>query len=181
MSILKRRFASKEEYFHLFLVCAFPVHVWAIINLLNSAPSLILEMNSFQIMSVAAYVLVFALFESILLFISLVLVSLLLPAKYLAEKLLPVGTMIVLVASLSVILIHLYENWEPESIEFAQWAIVWIMLGTAAILLSAVWMQRNRRLLDVFRASAERVSILSLVYLTADVLGLFLILIRNVT
>jgi hypothetical protein len=179
MSILSRSYASKREYLRLFLVCAFPVHVWAIINLLNSVPSLILEMNALQLMSVASYVFVFALFESFLVFIALILASLLLPAEYFTARLLPVGAMIVLTASISVILIHLYDTWQLESIEFSLWAITWIILGLVAIAFSAAWMGRNHRLLDAFRSGAERVSILSVVYISADLLGLFLILIRN--
>jgi hypothetical protein len=92
---------------------------------------------------------------------------------------LPVGAMIVLTASISVILIHLYDTWQLESIEFSLWAITWIILGLVAIAFSAAWMGRNHRLLDAFRSGAERVSILSVVYISADLLGLFLILIRN--
>lgn len=176
---IKSRFGSKVEYFQLFLVCAFPIHIWAIINFFNSMPSMLLKMNNVQLLGVAAYVFVFALFESLLVFGFLFLISVILPRRYLASRLVPIGSLVVILASISVALIHLYDVWELDSIEFNQWAALWVIFGLSALALTMIWMRRNQRVEAIIRSGAERLSLLSLVYVSVDVLGLLVILFRN--
>jgi hypothetical protein len=136
-------------------------------------------MNAIQLVSVIAYVFVFALFESLIVFGLLFLISLIMPPRLSDTQLLPVGTLIILLASISVVLIHLYEVWEFESIKFGQWAALWVGLGLAGIALTIIWMKGNQRVESVIRSAVERVALLSLVYVSLDGLGLFVILIRN--
>lgn len=179
MDIFKRRLASKSEYFQLFLICAFPIHVWAILNLLYSAPAMALQMNVIQLLSVVAYVGAYALFESLLLFALLFLGSVLLPERFFRAKLIPIGAILVFFVSLSAMLIHLYTSWRIAVIRFPYWVGLWVAFGLAAAALMAGWVSRNRGLEGAIRSGVERLALLSLVYLSIDLLGVVVILARN--
>ena len=180
MVTFRRRLASKNEYFLLFLVTAFPVHVWAILGFLHTVPSLLLEMNAIQIMSVAAYVIALAFMESSLIFAILFLVSLVLPERFFSSKLIPVGTIWIFFVSIIAASVHLYKTWWPGVIQFVQQAGLWVMVAWIAIgLLAWYGVSQNQKVEKVIQSVAEKLSLLSLIYLCADILGLFVILVRN--
>jgi hypothetical protein len=176
---IQGRLAPQGEYLKLFLVCVFPVHLWALINLANTVPSLLLLMNTRQMISVAAYVLAFALFESLAIFTLLFLASILIPFRYFGTQLVPLGSSVVLIASISAVLIHFHDAWDIEAIKFNQWATLWTVLGLATIGLAVLIVSRHSRIARAIRSGAERVSVLSFAYLTIDILGLLVILARN--
>jgi hypothetical protein len=171
--------ASKREYIQLFLVCAFTIHVWAIIDYLQRVPELDLRMNLLQMAGVAAYVLVFALFESLLVFGLLFVASLMLPARLLKGRILPVGSIFILLVAIPAYLIHLYNIWHIEQLDMKQWVILWVAVGVLLMGAMIYWMVRNEKIERAICSGIERLSVLSLVYLTADLAGGLLILFSN--
>jgi len=100
MGIFRDKWSAKSEYLQLFLVCAFPIHVWAYINLFNDMPAMVLEMGVWRILGVTAYVLVFALLESLLVFGLILLVSFILPERLFGVKFVHVGAIFILTCSI---------------------------------------------------------------------------------
>jgi hypothetical protein len=114
LDIFNRRLASKKEYFQLFLVCAFPVHVWAILTLMKWASTLTIPLSGTQIMSVVDYVLLFALLESLFVFGLLFIFE---PDP--AGSIFPLPacsarTVIIFIASISAAFIHFYKVWDIQ-------------------------------------------------------------------
>jgi hypothetical protein len=181
LDTFKRRLALKNEYFQLFLVCAFTIHVWAIIDYLQQVPEMDLRMNVFQMAGVAAYVLVFALFESLLVFGLLFVASLMMPARLLKDRILPVGSIFILMAAIPAYLIHLYSIWHIHQLDLKQWVILWAAVGIVLVGATIYWMVRNKKVEHTIRSGIEKLSVLSLVYLTADLAGGLLILFRNLS
>jgi hypothetical protein len=180
MDTINHRLASKDEYFRLFLVCAFPVHVWAIVTLLKWASVFMIHMNAYQIVSVTAYVLFFALLETLVVFGIFFFLSLVLPPKFLRPHIVSAGAIGILLASITAALIHLYEVWDFERINFHLWAGMWVSLGLVAAISLIFWLKRDQRVDSVIRSSVERLSLLSLIYLILDLLGGLVILMRNI-
>jgi hypothetical protein len=176
---LNRQLASKEEYFQLFLVCAFPVHLWAILTLMKWASTLILPLDGAQILGVVAYVLVFALLESLFVFGLLFALSLILPQRHFHSQLIPVGSVIIFLASTSAAFIHLYQVWKFEVIPPNLWAGFWVFLGLAAVFPLVHLVKRNQRLETAIRSAVEKLTVLSMIYLVFDFLGVFVLLVRN--
>lgn len=179
LAFAQSRLAPRSEYFKLFLVCIFPVHLWALINLANTVPSMLLLMNTRQMISVVAYVLAFALFESLAIFALLFLISSLMPFRYFGAQLVPLGSMVVIIASIAAALIHFHDSWNIQAFQFEHWAVLWVALALAAIGLAAYLVSRHERVAQIIRSGAERLSLLSFAYLTVDVLGVLVILARN--
>lgn len=179
MGTFRNRLFSKEEYVQLFLVVLFPVNVWAIIVFMKRLPAIILLMSTVQLLSVLAYILVFALLESVLIFGFIFLTSLIIPKRSLGSRLVPIGTIVILTASVSAALIHLYDTWDIDAIKFDLWASIWALGGLATAGLLIYWAVRNDRLEGLIKSGVERLSVLAMVYLWADILGALMILFRN--
>jgi hypothetical protein len=177
---MDHRTTSRNEYFQLFLVCVLPIHVWAILVFLRRMPTMLTQLNAFEIVGVAAYVLAFALLESLLLFGILYAVERFLFRRFLKLTPLPVGTVCVFLASATAAMIHLYRDWDIQAISFNLWSVWWAAVGLMAIGLLLAWLKRNQNAEQVILQGVERLSILSMVYLFFDLVGVVVILVRNI-
>jgi hypothetical protein len=174
-----KRSRSKSEYFRLFLIGAFPVHVWAIVNLLHTFPSLLQEMNALQMISILAYVLTFALFESLFVFALLFLVTWFFPPQISSSTLVSVSAVLIFFASLAVTLVHLYGIWKITAFKFDSWVILWAAAGVLASGLVIFLVAKKPKVEKPILSIVERLSLLSILYVSLDVLGVVIVLFRN--
>ena len=72
MGIFKSRRLSRGDLSLSFVAIAFPVHVWAIINILDFLPAWLLRLSTWELAGVISYPLVDALLESCILWVVLV-------------------------------------------------------------------------------------------------------------
>ncbi len=180
MRYIRNNSASKSEYFQLFLVCLFPIQAWALVNLFYSFPSMQLEMTVWQMLSVTAYVFAFALFETLVVFLVLFLLSLMIPRQLFSARLVATGTALVLCASIATILNHLNYLWNIGNGYKSYWSPGWIAAGivSAGLMIWGAW--RSPRMEKILRSGAERVALLSILYLTFDVIGVLIVISRNI-
>jgi hypothetical protein len=181
LDISKPRLPSRKEYFELFLVAAFPVHIWAIFTFLRKLPVLVLPLNLYHVLGAAAYTLASALVESLVVFGLLCLLSILLPAPVFRSRLVPVGTAVILLASICAAFIHFHPVWRIQAIRYSLWAGGWVLIGIAASIPSVYWIGHSSRWQTALQSTAERLALLSQVYLIFDGLAMLLILFRNLT
>lgn len=174
-----RRSRSKSEYFRLFLIGAFPVHIWAIVNLLHTFPSLLLEMNTQEVISILAYVLTFTLVESLFVFALLFLVTWFFPRKISTSTLLAVSAILVFFGSTGVTLVHLYETWKIATFKFESWVTLWAVVGVLASGLSIFLVARKPKVEKPILSIVERLSLLSMLYVSLDLVGVVIVVIRN--
>jgi hypothetical protein len=180
MRISRKKLPDKSEYFKLFLICSFPVHLWAYIDLMHVMPSMVLQMSDWRIVGVAAYVLDFALLESLFVFGVLFLASLLAPGGLFDIKLVQIGSLFVFAASISTVFIHLYRQWHINWLGFTNWVVVWILIGLLLFILGIIGFRRSPRIQNIFQSGIDRLVVLSMIYVSLDLLGLFVILARNI-
>jgi hypothetical protein len=178
-SYVHKNAATRAEYFQLFLICLFPIQAWGLVNLFYSFPSLMLEMTTWQLASVIAYVFTFALFESVVVFALLFLLSLAIPRRFFSARLVATGTALVLCASAAAILNHLYFIWKIKGDAVQYWNAGWIAVGViaAGLMIWSAW--RHPRLEKALLSGAERLALLSLLYFSLDVIGVVIVLSRN--
>lgn len=176
---LRAKLSHKREYFGLFLLCLLPVNLWELLVFFYRLSSMRLIMNAWEIAGVIAYLFAFALFEALFVFGLLFIVSLLLPERMIATRLIPIGAVLIILASLAVSLIHLHDPWDVKFITLKRWEM--LCTGSALILAGGFifWIQRNERVAGAIRALAERLEVLSGFYLGLDLLGLGVVLVRN--
>jgi hypothetical protein len=176
----------------LFLVCIFPIHAWAILMVLLDFEWIGNRSNILDSFGVAAYALVFALFESLLLFIASLAVSLLFPSSWDNKKRLAGMTWMILAITFWAVLAQLYFVLGGKVPAFyATWMIasghpLWILIGTIFpfLLLSASVPLLLVLLREQFSSAtlnlAERLGTLSMLYLFLDLFGFLFILYRNI-
>ena len=156
---------------------AFPLHVWAIVNILVVLPAWLLRMSLGELAGGIGYPLVDALLESALLWLVFVLFSLLLPKKWLAEKFVALSSALAwLLAAWAMGVQFTFDKllrWGP--LEFIPG-----LLLVAASFVCVYWIiQRSPRLQNWIKSAAQALAVPTYLYVACDLLGLVVVILRN--
>jgi hypothetical protein len=95
---------SPPELWTLFLMAAFPTHVWTIVLILQDFSWIAERNNNWDALSVGAYGLVVAFIESLFVFALALVVSFLIPRKWEGKKRVAILTSLVMIAGMWAIL-----------------------------------------------------------------------------
>jgi hypothetical protein len=175
--LLKNRFPSKEQLLLLFAACVFIIHVWSIFIVLREVPAWLLRLNYWDLIGVIAYTQVYALVESLVVFLVLIIFAAILPAKLLRDKLVALGTMFVTISSLWFVLAHyndeLIRNWGAKEFFIVMLAFL------VSIFIPYVLIQRYSKIAVIIDKLMGRIAVLSFAYVFVDVICIFIIVIRN--
>ena len=189
MAIFKQHFPSRQEFGRLVLVTAFPVHFWAIIQFLRHLPALMLHLRPAAIWDVLSYVLGGAFIETVLTAAALTLLAAILPRKLLRAHFLPAASLVVYISAGWAVLFHYaVEITNALTALFAQadflsvylYVLGGIMIGYFATVFLVPHLAHTRpglrRAMEEF---AERVEVLSWIFLLADAAGIVTVVLRN--
>jgi hypothetical protein len=194
-SIFKR--LSTGEMITLFLIVAFPIHAWSIFMVLQDFQWVMERTVSvWDGIGYASYSLMFALFESAVIFIVVWLLSLLLPSRWKSNKIIAgIGTIFISV-SIWAILNQLYFFYNGTSIVqalprlFVDLAhpvrMYYLSVGFVFLLILATivvplfFIDRSKKYVNSTMAVFDRLIILSGLYIFVDVIGIVIVIIRNV-
>jgi hypothetical protein len=175
--MLKNRLPPRQDLLLVFIGCAFPIHVWALLNLFYIIPAWVLRMNLSQLTGSIDYLLVFALLESVVIWGILVLAALALPQAWLRQKFLAQSTTLVLVTTFWSIVVHLNYEFLVSNRGF-------LVVVALAYLVSAgvchILAGRSPRLGMALRNILDRLTVLSFLYIFFDIVGLLVVIARNI-
>ncbi len=147
-----RRIPSRRNIVYTYLACLFPIQVWS-------------------------YPQTFALFESVVIFFPFVLLSALLPRRWLRDKFVALTTGIVYLSAAWFILAHIND------LTVRYWGISqflpWMGLFLSSQILCCFLIQYSEKLESIILSFVGRVAVLSLVYLLIDLVSLTILVIRN--
>jgi len=183
---------SKQGLWALFLICAFPLHVWTIVLALRDFSWVTERTNSWDAVGVVSYGLLFAFIESLLVFLVAILLGFLVSRKWAEDRRIALVGTLILVASLWAMVNYLFfmlnvsipgqtllflgELAHPLRALYA----VGLVVVSITMLIPAYLVLRSEKFLLGVRALFERISTLTLFYLFFDFLGLVIVVIRNV-
>jgi hypothetical protein len=183
---------SRQGLWTLFLMCAFMPHVWALILIARDMSWVTERSNAWDAIGVASYGLLFTLVESLLIFAVMCLLGLLTPRGWSIERRTAfLGVLVLSGLSWAVIdqLAFLVGFSPPGSVlgflARSEHPVRW-MYGLAAaivlptMLIPALWVIRSERGLRIARQVMERLALLAAFYLFFDLLGILVLLIRNI-
>ena len=177
LATYSRRLPSAQELQLVFAAIALPVFAWSILNVLREMPSWVLRLKTWDLVGVIAYTQAFALIETLVVWVTMILIAAVLPAKLFRDHFVAVGSALVLVAAAWAIAYHL-SPVDIADVGRRQLLLVGLTsAGSIALVYSAV--TRSARIESLIRSVTERVSILSFVYAGLGVLSLILVIIRN--
>ncbi len=182
MATYKSRTPRREDIFLLWWTCVFLVFIWAFFQLFNQIPSLLLRFDLAGVIGVSAYILAFALLESLVFFLVLFVpfyaLSLLLPPRWLQAQW---GVLASLAALLVAVFVMLYQrNPEFLSLVGPRHRLLYLGLLGLACLVAYFLLLRFPRLAGSVRSLLQKLSILSVFYAGLGVLSVLIIMVRNI-
>ena len=186
------RFYSGQGLKSLFLMCALPLHIWTFILAFRDFSWVSDRTNSWDSIGVLSYGLVFALIESIAVFIIIVILGLLVSKKWEENRRITLLSLYIIILSIWAMVSHLYFLMEisppPQIINIiigfthplrSIYAITFSLLASTFLIPSYLILQLKKPY-QFIKDGLDRLSLLMTLYLFFDFAALIVILIRNI-
>lgn len=179
------RMPARHEALQVFSVVLFAVFGWSIRGFLYKIPAFTLYFGLGVNLAILSYMLAFALLESLLVTCGLLLLCALLPSRFLQVGFAYKGFLIVAVATISMILFETYYRVEYFKDIMARdySSIPPFIIGTiacGAALAALLWLfHRQPRLQRYSLHVIEQISVFTYIYVPLGLVGLFVVLARN--
>lgn len=189
----KPKYYSKQGLWSLFLMCAFPLHVWTLLFFFNDYDWVAKRTNAWDAIGVGAYGLVFAFIESALLFLGVSLLGFLVSTKWDENHRVALLSALVLITSLWAMFGQLYILWglsiplpAPLALFFLQsghparflYLLIAAIIGLT-VLPPALLILNSPNAMRFVTGSMDRISLLTAFYLFFDFVGLIIVIVRN--
>lgn len=178
MTTIRNRFPSRDEMLYGLAACTLPVFIWSIINMLKEIPAWILRMSTWDLVGAISYTQAFALIESIIVFLLILVLALILPERFFRNKFLTLTAMIVSISTFWFALAHYnvesIRTWKMN--QFLMWAVIF----GSTLILSYVMVQRFEKMGVAIDTVVKSVSLLSFLYMFIGLMGLIIVVVRNI-
>ena len=182
MDIFKRRGISREDIFLVFAACVLPVFIWSFYNLLNEVPAFVLRLSVSELIGTSAYVLAFALVESILfflvLFIVLFLLALIFPRKLWGDHFVAIGSMLAIL--ISAVAMYVQLNYDRVLKLSLKRTLFDLGLVGLVFVIYYVLILTFPRFESAIRSVVRGVSVLSILYALLGCLSVLTVIFRNI-
>jgi hypothetical protein len=157
-------------------VAVFACFSWTIIGFFNKLSSFILYFTPGEIGSIFAFTMAFALLESLAVTVLLILLSAALPAGWLKEGFAFKGFVILLVATTTAILFqHALRDYFPSPGTL----LAYLLTPLLAITLLLWFLNSRPKLQNILLNVQDRILIMLFIYLPIGVIGLLVVMARN--
>jgi hypothetical protein len=183
---------SKRGLWSLFLICAFPLHLWTLIFAFRDISWLTERTNLWDAIGVVSYGMIFAFIESVVIFLVLALLGLILPAQWYSDRRIAFLSLLILLTSVWGMISQLLLVWSVplpiQAIQFLRSSNhpLRILYGaclavvTPTILLPVYLFIKSKKSMAIMQDLMERLSLLATFYLFFDFVGLIIVIIRNI-
>ncbi|HKJ28456.1 MAG TPA: hypothetical protein VJ965_12510 [Anaerolineales bacterium] len=184
---------TRSDLFKLFLVCAFPLHLWTILMMMRDVNWVAERSTMWDAVGFSGYALLYTLAESVILFGFILLLSLLVPRQWNKTLRFTVLSLLAFVLAGWSIMeqLILIVFWTPlrrlaERAPFllsADWVPLAILTVLVAITVAVplFLLHERGKLQETVYLILDRLTMLSGLYLFLDALALVLVILRNVS
>lgn len=184
---------SRQELWSLFLTCAFPLHMWALIMAFRDISWLSERTNTWDAIGVISYGMLIAFVESVFVFFVAALVGFITPANWSSERRTTFLSLLILLLSLWAMVSQLLFLWNmnlPDAaVQFlrnSDHPLRILYAGSLAvvglsIVLPVYSFIRSERAIPFIKELMDRLSTLTAFYLVLDLLGVVVIVLRNLS
>jgi hypothetical protein len=178
-------------FFNTFLICAFPLHLWALLMVFNDLEFIAERTDMWDAVGYAGYALLFVLVESLLLAAIVWGASLLLPRSWSNSRTLLVsGSVFIILAGASIVDMAFFvfpearisrqyfyglENFTTLTYGLIFGAVLLAAALAIFLILRTKWGEK------AFREVFDRMMLLSYFYLVLDAAGIVIVLLRNLS
>jgi hypothetical protein len=182
LDIFKPRGISREDILLVFAACIFPVFIWSFYNLLNDIPAFVLRLSVSELIGTSAYVLAFALVESIvfffMLFIVLFILALILPRKLWGDHFVAIGSMLAIL--ISAVAMYVQLNYDRVLKLSLKRTLFDLGLVGLAFVIYYILIMSFPRFESAVRSFVRTASVLSIVYALLGCLSVLTVIFRNI-
>ena len=157
-------------------VAVFACFSWTIIGFLNKLSSFVLYFTPGEIANIFAFMMAFALLESLFVSGLLILLSAVLPASWLKEGFAFKGFVILLVVTLTAILFqHSLRDYFPSLQSLLTYSVLPLL-----VIVFLVWLVHTQpKLQNILLSVQDRFLIMLFIYLPIGVIGLLVVMARD--
>ncbi len=178
MATFRARFPTRRELLFVFAACAFPVYSWSLVAFFDKLPSWLLFLKAWDLVGVFGYGQSIALMESLLLLAAIVVLAVILPRRFFADRFVAEGSMVALCTALWAVALQI--NVDMVSSLSPKVLLLWLSLYFVPIAALWVSIRRFKRVELVFSTLADRLVVLLYVYLPLTAIGIVVVVVRNV-
>ena len=179
LNFFRKRLPERNEFYAVLGVVVFVVHSWSVRGFLHEVPSFILYFKIGQILAVFAYMMGFALLESLLVTFGLGLLSLTLPVSWFKNGFVYKSFITVVLGGVAMLwlenTIMSWNNKFPPMELLLTFAGITLGVWVALLLFFHFFKPLQKPLLFI----ADRIGVMAYLYVPLGVLGLIVVLIRN--
>jgi hypothetical protein len=173
---------SKSEITPVFSTIVFVFFSWSLYRMFWQVPSWLYYLNVWDVLILAAYVVSFALFESLVVLVFLLFLAFILPAKYLKDNFITQGSWFIFLLGVSAValqrkigVIYKLEIW--QIIVYPVIALIVLIILTVA---AAYIFKRYSRIARLVTNLADRMTVFAYIYVPIGLLGLAVVIWRNI-
>lgn len=183
---------TRQGLWFLFLICAFPLHVWTFILAFRDFSWVTERTNAWDAVGVMSYGLIFAFIESVVIFLVAILLGFLISKTWSADQRVAVMGNLVLIASLWAVVTSLFFmipiSLSAETVRFLVnlahplrflYGVSLALVGLT-VFLPTFLILRSKSFFTAVKGFFERLAMLTALYLFFDVVGLIIVIVRNV-
>ena len=183
---------DRSDWFKLFLVCAFPLHLWTILMVFRDVNWVAERTTSWDAVGFSGYALFYTLIESLLLFSFIALLGFIIPKNWnLTLRFVALSLVAFILAGWSImeqLILIIFWGWLRQlAVTFTflitiPWSPYVIFTGLIVISVMAplLLLRKYDGLQTKVYSVLDRLTLLSGLYLFLDAIGIIIILIRNV-
>ena len=191
MSIRPR--ISKQDILKLALVCAFPVHFWAILMVFKEAETMLTKRSLLFGLGFSGYVLGLALVESALFFGFIYLLTILFPKRWEGKTALATAGVLALLVAAWAISNQAYFLLSEQQAGWFEWImlrvhyrqhqvfplLIFLVIGSFA--LPVIFIPRSEKFRKLILGLIDNIILLAPFYLLFDLVGITFTILRNIT
>lgn len=194
MDWMKRmlKYYTRQTVWTLFLLCAFPLHLWTLFLSFRDVSWLTARTSLWDTVGVISYGLVFALFESLLLFTLALIAGFLVSLKWDANKRVAlIGILFMIVGiwsaisqlfsiftwSLPIGMVNLITHSGHPVRNLYSLLLIFVV---PSLIIPTYAILQSSKAYSVFADVIDRLSLLTIVYLAFDVLAFGVVILRNI-
>jgi hypothetical protein len=179
---LKSRLPARSEALSVYSIFVFFVFSWTLYRAFWNVPSWLEYLNIWSVLLIIAYVLAFALFESVALLALLVFYSLFFPRKVFKAQYALVGSSLAALICIGAFLLQRKINlvYRLELWQLLAYSLVGLLLSLLLVVLLTFLFDRFPRLSRLVSAGIERMVIFVYIYVPLGFLSLLVVLVRNI-
>lgn len=173
MQLIKARLPTSDQALPVLSVILFFSFTWTLYVMFWTIPSWLGDMPVSQMLVLAAYVLSFALLESVLIMAGLLLLAFVLPARFFKDKFTSVGSILVLLLGLGAYYAQprLDELRAVRNLFLFEIPILFLVIILALVVVLSLVLGRLSKMEKLVTAFAEKMTVFSYIYLPLGLLS----------